>query len=71
LLDDRLSQRPTEAPVNQPIAVTNVATIAEDAAALTITFNLAEGTFAAMKDVLLNQRNQDKGREKQLVIKWY
>jgi hypothetical protein len=66
LLDDRLSQRPSDAPTNQPSTASNKISVSEDAGTMSFTVNLQEGSFAAMTDVLLDQRNQDKGREKSI-----
>jgi hypothetical protein len=62
LLDERLSLRPKESPVNQPVA-TAISTVAEDQGSVTLTFNMNDGWFTEMTDVLLDKRNQDKGRE--------
>jgi hypothetical protein len=64
LLDEQLSQRPTNAPTNQPSTESIVISVTEESSSLTMTVNLHVGTFDAMTDVLLNQCNQDKGREK-------
>lgn len=66
LLDDRLTQRRSDAPTNQPSTENNEISFSEDACTMSFTVNLQEGSFAAMTDVLLDQRNQDKGREKSI-----
>jgi hypothetical protein len=63
LLDDRLSLRPTEEAVNQPVTTATTTSIVDEQGSVTLTFNMKKGWFSEMTDVLLDRRNQDKGRE--------
>jgi hypothetical protein len=67
LLDNRLTQRPKEAPINQPHSAqpTNISTVAGDGI-LTMSFNMKEGWFADITDKLVENRNQEEGRAKKM-----
>jgi hypothetical protein len=65
LLDPNLSQRPKDAPGNQPDTAATIApTVTGDSGIVTMSFNMKEGWFADITDALVEQRNQDEGRAK-------
>jgi hypothetical protein len=63
LLDSRLKLRPIDAPINLPVTNASSCSSSDGNGSVALTFNMNNGWFTKITDVLWDRRSQEKGSE--------